>query len=139
MRHASRLPLSLVLLAALLGSPAAGQRRPPRQRSVITQEEIREANVGNAFDAVQQLRPRFLQARELIALPRTPGSTASAPLVYVYVNDVEMGGVDYLKNIPAELVEEIRYLDSIEAGNRFGASDGRVAIAVTLKRPPKPS
>src|SRR3989442_15532847 len=100
MPPASRLPLSLVLPPALLGSPAAGQRRPPRQRSVITQEEIREANDGNAFDAVQQLRPRFLQARELIALPRPPGSTASAPLAYVYVNDVEMGGEAYLKNIP---------------------------------------
>jgi len=43
-----------------------------------------------------------------------------------------MGGVEYLKTIPAEHVAKIRWDSANEAGSRFGPSEGPV-IEVTLK------
>ena len=53
------LPLCAV---ALVASAAAAQSKQKSSSSLITQEEIERArpNVGNAFDVVQTLRPRWL-------------------------------------------------------------------------------
>ena len=51
----------------------------------------------------------------------------------MYLNDVDAGDVDYLKTIPVERVEELRWLSANQAGSRFGPTNGP-AIVVTLKR-----
>lgn len=116
----------------LVAAPLAAQRVNSR---LITAEEIERArpSVGSAYDAVQTLRPRWLgSAREVLILPRD-GSEIRMARLHVYVDDRDMGDLDYLKTIPAERVQTLRWLSTNEAGARFGPSEGP-AIVVTLKR-----
>ena len=118
-------------IAALAGSaPLQAQHRSSR---VLTFEEIDRARANSAartaYDIVQMLRPRWLERRE----PLTATSAAlESPSVIVYVNDVSMGGADFLSTIPVETVLELRWLSSTEAAGRYGRSDGVPAIMVTL-------
>jgi hypothetical protein len=107
-----------------------------RRSKSLSAEEIEKSNVvaNTAFDLVETLRPRWLQVHELVRLPGTPGSSPQSTPVYVYVNDVNMGPVDYLKTIPARNIQELRYLDQNETASRYGPTDGQVAIVVILKR-----
>ena len=118
--------LSLLLLAA---APLGAQRRS----DVITAEEIEKARatVGTAYDAVQSLRPRWLKPRDRILTGR-PDDPVDVPKVRVYLDGRDQGDITYLRTIPAELVEELRYLSTNEAGSRFGPSEGP-GIVVTLK------
>ena len=129
-----RIKGTLLLLCALVfaAAPLRAQRSSSR---LITAEEIDRARpiVGSAYDAVQTLRPRWLQApREVLALPRA-GSDIRMARVHVYLNDRDMGDLEYLKTIPAHLVFTLRWLSTNEAGARFGPSSGP-GIVVTLKR-----
>lgn len=106
-----------------------------RRSKTLSAEEIEKSNTvaNTAYDVVETLRPRWLQPHELLKLPGTPTSSPQSTPVYVYVNDVNVGPVDYLKTIPAKNVQELRYLDQNETASRYGPTDGQVAIVVTLK------
>ncbi len=121
--------LPMLCAVVLTAAPLGAQRRP------ITAAEIERAGptVGTAYDAVNTLRPRWLRApREMLQLPGS-GREAQIARVHVYMDDHDMGDVDYLKSIPAARVATIRWLSTNEAGSRFGPSEGPV-IVVTLKR-----
>jgi len=123
--------LSLVALAG--GAPLHGQHR---RNKIITAEEIEreKANINTAYDAVETLRPRWLELHEVSRLPGRAAEPLKATPVRVYLNDVNMGEVDYLKTIPAERVLEMRMLSANETASRYGPTDGQAAIVVTLKR-----
>jgi len=121
------LPIACVFVLAAASVEA--QRRP------ITATEIERAGamVTTAFDAVNSLRPRWLQApREMISMPGSSAGEGRMAQIHVYQDDHDMGGVDFLKTIPVESVASIRWLSTNEAGSRYGPSEGPV-IAVTLK------
>ena len=126
------LTLSLLVLAAV---PLRAQRRS----DVVTLEEIERArpNVSTAYDVVQTLRPRWLKSREMLLTGRADDPVDVAP-VHVYLDDVDAGGVDYLKTILAERVFELRWLSANHAASRYGPTAGP-AIVVTLKRPVDPA
>ena len=123
--------LSLVALAG--GAPLHGQHR---RNKIITAEEIEreKANINTAYDAVETLRPRWLELHEVSRIPGRATEPLKATPVRVYLNDVNMGEVDYLKTIPAERVLEMRMLSANETASRYGPTDGQAAIVVTLKR-----
>lgn len=115
--------LSWTLVFAV--GPLEAQRRP------ITAAEIEKAGmiITTAFDAVNSLRPRWLQTpHELIQT----GAQGQQVRIHVFQDDQDMGGVEFLKTIPVEHVATIRWYSTNEAGSRFGPSEGPV-IAVTLK------
>ena len=125
------LPLCAVVLVA---SAAAAQSKPKPSSSLITEEEIEHArpNVGNAFDVVQQLRPRWLgRIKEVLTLPG-PGTDARIAEIHVYLDDRDRGDVDFLKTIPAELIYSLKYMSTTEVGARFGPSSGP-GLVVRLK------
>ena len=118
-------------IAGLAGSaPLQAQHRPS---SFLTFEEIDRArgysDARTAYDIVQMLRPRWLEMRD--PLPAMPSAALVNPPV-VYVDDVSMGGADFLSTIPVEAVLEMRWLSSNEAAARLGTRDGVTAIIVTL-------
>jgi hypothetical protein len=125
------LPLSA---AVLFTSVLAAQSKQKSSSSLITEEEIEHArpNVGNAFDVVQLLRPRWLgKAREMVRLPGQ-GTDAQMSEVHVYIDDRDRGDVEFLKTIPAELIASLKFMSMTEVGARFGPSLGP-GIVVTLK------
>ena len=132
----SRIARLLILLSAvmLLASALAAQSKSKSSSSLITQEEIEHArpNVGNGFDVVQLLRPRWLgRAREILTLPG-PGADVRMSEVHVYIDDRDRGDVEFLKTIPAELIYSLKFMSTTEVGVRFGPSSGP-GIVVTLR------
>jgi len=132
----SRIARVLILLSAvmLLASALAAQSKSKSSSSLITQEEIERArpNVGNAFDVVQLLRPRWLgRAREVLTLPG-PGTDARMSEIHIYVDDRDRGDVEFLKTIPAELIYSLKFMSTTEVGARFGPSSGP-GIVVELR------
>jgi hypothetical protein len=132
----SRIARVLILSSAvvLLTSALEAQTKPKSSSSLITEDEIEHArpNVGNAFDVVQLLRPRWLgRAREMMRLPGQ-GTDPQMSEIHVYIDDRDKGDVEFLKTIPAELVESLKFMSMTEVGARFGPSSGP-GIVVTLK------
>ena len=132
----SRIVRVLILLSAvmLLASALAAQSKSKSSSSLITQEEIEHArpNVGNAFDVVQTLRPRWLgRPREILTLPGS-GTDVRMSEVHIYLDDRDRGDVEFLKTIPAELIYSLKFMSTTEVGARFGPSSGP-GIVVTLK------
>jgi len=111
----------------------SAQRRTANRLSA-EETEAAEAWLGTALDAVEMLRARCLQRRELARLPGTPTEPLQDITVRVYLNDHVAGGADYLKTIPVETVLEMRWLSQNEAASRFGPTEGYAAIVVTLRR-----
>ena len=111
---------TLVVIGTLVlaAGPLRAQRRP------IMSEEIERAGVTiqTAFDAVERLRPRWLQ----------PPTEVPGARIRIYQGERDMGDVEYLKTIPAERVFTIYWFSMNEAGSRYGRSEGPV-IAVTMK------
>lgn len=107
---------------------------PPRSSStLITEEEIARAgsSVANAFDAIQFLRPRWLRSRASLQLPGRDGQVR-VQVFKVYVDDHDMGGLDFLKSLPAEQIYTMRYMSEAEVGARYGPTSGP-GIIVTLR------
>lgn len=117
---------------ALVTSTAAAQSKPRSSSTLINEEEIARAqsNVGNAYDLVRMLRPRWLRTHEMVQLRNTDPQMAQ---IHVYIDDHDKGDVEFLKTIPVELIESLNYMSTTEVGARFGPSLGP-GIVVTLKR-----
>lgn len=125
-------------LAAQDTAAAPAAPRPPKSSStLITYVDIDRVgpSLGNAFDVVQLIRPRWLKAREMLVLPSS-GADAQMQEIHVYLDDRDMGGLDFLRSIPAVQVYTLRYLSLTEVAVRFGPprSGAGPGIVVTLKR-----
>jgi hypothetical protein len=131
--------LTAAVMPACASSPAgasgatqqsnAEASRPRSSRDRITADELAKIDVQNALEAVQRLRPQFLQTRG--------GASASMTLgpqdVVVYVDQTRMGGPSTLAQIPIGDVKEIQYLSGTDATQRFGTGHGSGAIIVIRK------
>ena len=120
-----RLLSVLPLLALTLGCAASGNKssQPPRDRSVLTTEEIGRTGSHDAYSAVQALRPQWLTKRgtSTINMRET---------IKVYLDGNLMGGPEYLRQITLSSVGSIRHLDGLEATQRYGLDHGQGAILV---------
>lgn len=121
----------IVFMAVAVGAPLHAQRKS----NVLTVDEIEKAKLtaSTAYDVVQMLRPRWFAKHELARLPGKPTEGLASVGVQIWINDHKAGEVDYLKTIPAERVQQMRYYSQNEAASRFGPMDD-AAIEVTLKR-----
>jgi hypothetical protein len=132
MFRATKAVLGIVFATVAIGAPLQGQRKS----DLLSAEEIAKAKgtVSTAYDAVAMLRPRWFARHELARIPGRSTDTPQEITVHVYLNDHSVGGADYLKTIPAEQVEQLRWMSQNEAASRFGPTDGQAAIVLTLKR-----
>ena len=108
------------------------------QKNVLTAEEIEKqsGNITTAYDAVVQLRPMWLHPSDItMKSVGTVGHPLQIARVKVYLNDFNVGDVDYLKTIAPENIQEMRFLGQNETASRYGPTDGQVAIVVKLKQP----
>ena len=123
--------LFLFAIAATLGCASAGAAPGTRRSAnVITADEIAATNTTTAYEAVEKLRPSFLQSR---------GSNLSGSdngLADVYVGLQRYGDVNALRNIPALEVQEIRFYKGAEAATKYGMQNPtgiNGVLEVTLK------
>lgn len=122
------LAAAAVLTVAACSGGAKAARPAPRNRNLITADEIATLNVSNAYEIVERLRPAFL---------RTRGAQSTInpdpPTPKVYLDGVPLGALGSLFNISANAVVSIQYMDAIEATQHFGMGTGGGAILVVTK------
>ncbi len=107
----SRLLVVFMPLVFLIGvSTASAQKKDP---DLLTEKEIAEhPNLNNAFEAVQQLRPRFFRGSTTWTVEGSggghpdagsdpSGGSSQSDGILVVVDGVRRGGVEELKIIPA--------------------------------------
>jgi hypothetical protein len=109
---------------------SAGAPAPRRSSSDrITADELATLDVQNALQAVQRLRPSFLQNRGGASSSITQGPQD----VVVYVDQTRMGGPSTLAQIPITDVKEIQHLSGTDATQRYGTGHGSGVIIVIRK------
>lgn len=132
-----RLAAVLLVLAACATAPRAdtappgveARERTSRGSNVITEQEIVErAGESDLYTAIQMIRPHFLRTRGATSM-----QTASDP-IRVYVNNVSVGGIEYLRNFRATDVREVRWLSPADATTLHGTGNTSGAIMVTMRR-----
>jgi hypothetical protein len=135
---------TVLFVAAILAIGACGggagtgasatteSRRTRGPADLITETEVSTGSYQTALEVVQNLRPGML-------IPRGVGSDASglsatSIAIIVYMDDVRLGEVQSLVNIPASRVKEIRFLNARDATTRYGTGHSSGVILVTTKR-----
>src|SRR4051812_443152 len=98
----NHLPISILTVAvvACARAPLNGSLAPARD--VLFAPEIVSSRVLDTYQAVSQLRPEFLKLRE----PSLRTSRTNS--LRVYLDEIDIGGVDALRSIPIEQVTAIR-------------------------------
>jgi hypothetical protein len=114
-----------LFLVLLMGCATTTPGPRPADSTVLTRAEIDETGVQTAFDAIRQLRPRYLRGRAIVsvAYPWT-----SYPLVYV--NGLFRGDLSSLRSILVHDIEEIRYINPGDATTRWGTGHSGGVIHV---------
>src|SRR5881396_1058079 len=117
--------LAFVFATLAVGVPLHGQRKT----NVLTAEEIERANLAtsNAYDVVEQLRPRWFATRGIAKIPGSPGAPLQGASVRVWLNEHNAGYADYLKTIPAD-----RRCGDRGGAETIAASTGGHVRAVTV-------
>jgi hypothetical protein len=117
-------PAVFLLLSACAARTPAKTHVPP-DRSVITQQEILEHKFETVYDAIQALRPIWLQTRGTNTL------MATSTQVQVYLDNNRLGGIETLSTINLSSIVYIRHYDGVEATARWGLDHGQGVIYVS--------
>lgn len=116
----------MLLLASCASSSArSGERGDVRS---LTASEIAGTDLQTAFQVVQALRPSWLRDRGSTSLTDPTPTVAS-----VYVDGNLAGDIEYLRNVRAGDVHEMRFLPPGQAAVRFGMGHPRGVIEVVQK------
>jgi hypothetical protein len=99
-----------------------------RNPSVLSSAEWQGAHVVTAFEAVELLRPQFFRSRgETSILLRAETQTN------VYLDNMRLGGLETLRDVPISGLQSIRYLSAGEAANRWGTNQTGGAIQLVSR------
>jgi hypothetical protein len=120
--------LYALMVVAVLGCASASTSGTPRNRSLITDEEIAAAHVTSAYDAVERLRPLWLRSHGETSI-NTPGTQYAN----VYVDGQRYGDLSTLRNLLAGQIAEMRYYSGPEGATKFGLQNSGGVIEVKLK------
>lgn len=130
-----------VLLAGALGVSACASHAPggqgprPSYSNTITREELRQLDGRTAYDAIRQLRPRWLQ------VPGGPRSFSIETEIVVFQDGALLGTDDVLKQMGVEGIYSIRYMDGTTAKAALPGLGGRHlegAILISMRPSQKP-
>jgi hypothetical protein len=121
-----RLAVVGLLLIASACSASRSSSRARSDRSVITHAQLAEHHFNNLFEAVQSLRANWLQTRG-------PDSFQKPTVVWVYLDESRLGGVETLRTIPPTNVVSVRFIDGIQASARWGLDHGQGVIQVATR------
>lgn len=118
MTRLSRLGFAALSIVALSGCASAGTPEGGTDRNVLTAEEIAATRVANAYEAVERLRPRWLQIR-------APRSISAQTEIVVYMNRSYLGGPEVLRQFTSSSIARLRYLDGTTAAATLSGLGGK--------------
>jgi hypothetical protein len=108
-----------LLCAACLSRAAETTNR--LDRSVITRDQMIQANYSSVYDAVAALRSLWLQ-------PRGPDSFVAPSIVWVYIDGTRVGDVGVLKTVQPRMITTVRFYDGPSATSRWGVDNAAGVI-----------
>lgn len=117
-------------LLTLIGCAASGARATQTNSTVLTREEIATINVGNLYDAVQRLRPRWL-------VVRADRSFNNQTAIVVYEGQTLLGGPNALRDINVTSIDRLQYIDGPRASATLpglGSQHVQGAIVIQMRR-----
>lgn len=100
----------------------------PRDRNLITADEIARSDASNAYEAVERLRPAFLHTRGAQSI-----QNPEPPTPMIYLDGMRYGTLQTLSTVPAIGILSIQYLNPVDATQRFGMGHAGGAILITTK------
>jgi hypothetical protein len=120
--------LTLAAVLACASSGTGGTSPVRREPNLITEQEIQASAETNAFDVVSRLRPMFLKTRGQSTI-----SSGGSEYASVFLDGQYYGEIPSLRNILANQVHEIRYLNGPDAVSKYGMRYGSGAVDVRSK------
>jgi hypothetical protein len=121
--------LPLAWACASAGGSQTGQASAQHDPYVLTAAELATSNASNLFDAIRQLRPRWLER-----LGPTTFSGQGEYSVMVYTDRIRLGAPDMLRQVPISLPQSVRYYSASEAQAEFGVGNLQGAIQIVTRR-----
>lgn len=116
---AAAFPLALVACGTTGGTGSGDRNR-------ITSEQLAEVDVSTVYEAVQRLRPRWLEAR-------TPAGMGADTWVVVFLDRTFVGGVDELRDIGLDAAVWLEYRRGVDVvGELFVPGDRHVDGAIIV-------
>ena len=117
----------LLVVAACAAPQRTAGPATSSSRMVLSTEEMQRAGYPDVFTTIQSLRPQWLQLRGQTRL-RSTGQ------IKVYLDGSLLGGPELMKQITTKSIYDARYLDGIEASQRWGLDHDMGAIVITTRR-----
>jgi hypothetical protein len=132
------------------GGGGTGRSGLPVGRDHLGAQEMEGLGFDNAYQAVSSLRPEWLRTRgdrSLVAgtdpvrvggaggVVTVSGSTPLVPesmTIQIYLNYVNLGGTDQLRNVNARDIRHLYFFDTAAATLRFGGSHPHGAILIIV-------
>jgi len=119
-----------ILIAVSACSASTGSKGSSSvDRSTLTREDIQSSGAIDAFVAVQTLRPHWLMKRGTTTLNQSE-------FIKIYLDGNLMGGPEHLRQISTHSIASIRYMDALDATQRYGLDHGQGAVLVYTKKGP---
>jgi hypothetical protein len=106
---------AMALLAPACATTSDSSSDTPRDRNVITYEELVSLSAVSLYEAIQRLRPAWLRSRGPMS---GGGATRSYP--QVFMDGVQLGDIETLKTLRRDGVRELRFIPARDATTRFG-------------------
>jgi hypothetical protein len=119
----------ILMLLVLAGCSSTKNQVTHKDRYIITADEIAGVpGAQNAMELVRMLRPGLLERDKARYTGLTPPLQAM-----VYLNGTRMGSKDKLRGISNMNIQQIQYIDGIEATTRYGTDASGGVFFVTVK------
>lgn len=136
MPNARKATLALLILVLALGACAQGTSRANRSNpDVLSRAEIDDSRASNLYDAIQRLRPRWLQVRG--GTRSMDARSGVATHVLVYQDQTMLGDIEVLKQLTPGMIISLRYLDGPTASATLpGIGSRHVAGAIVIEAAP---
>jgi hypothetical protein len=118
---------ALAAALVLTGCASSGTEQGSRNTSILTREEMVEMRVSNVYDAVERLRPRWLQIR-------TQMSLTSPTEIVVFMDRNYLGGPEMLRQFSPNDIARVRYMDGTTASATLpGMANRSVEAALIIE------
>ena len=109
-------------------APGATSSFPGTDRFIITGDQIREASLANAREAVEYFHPEWLRQQRPDSFEEFRVFTAAD--IPVYLDNARLEGINDLAGINALVIKSIQFLNTQQATVRWGTGHSFGAIQV---------
>ena len=121
--------LAIFTVASITACSMSSGSSSSSNRNRITGEQLATTNSSTVYEALEMLRPRWLNSRGPVSMTDSEEARAN-----VYMNGTRVGDLEYLREVYVMDVEALRYWPPGEAGARFGMGNPRGVIEIIPRR-----